>query len=65
MAIQKPTGRTPARKAPRPESEEQTLAERIAALGEGIPERERRRHPSDFSRNYHHYMHGHAKQDRD
>ncbi|MDE3097218.1 MAG: hypothetical protein KGK07_14615 [Chloroflexota bacterium] len=65
MALRKPTGREPARTLSRRRSGDQTLAERIAALGEGIPEDERRRHPSDFSRNYHHYMHGHAKQDRD
>ena len=44
---------------------ELTIFEKIAQLGESIPQEELDRHPPDFARNFHHYMHGHPKQDPD
>ena len=59
----KPAPRRPTAK--RKPKRELTIFEKIAKLGEGIPAEELDRHPPDFAKNFHHYMHGHPKQDPD
>lgn len=42
---------------------QETVWDRIAALGEAIPPDERARFPRDGARNLHHYLHGAPKQE--
>ncbi len=54
--------RAPAKRKP---PRELTIFEKIAERGKRIPQEELDRHPPDFAKNFHHYMHGHPKQDPD
>lgn len=66
MVTKRPTKAPPRRpSAKRKPRRELTIFEKIAKLGEDIPDEELAKHPPDFARNFHHYMHGHPKQDPD
>lgn len=52
--------RAPSKRKPK---RELTIFEKIVKLGESIPDEELANHPPDFASNYHHYMHGHPKQE--
>lgn len=51
--------------AKRKPKQELTIFEKIVERGKRIPPEELARHPPDFAMNFHHYMHGHPKQDPD
>ncbi len=59
MTIRKPTPRKPAlkRKAKLP-PEPESLFERLAKIGDAIPDEELAKHPSDGARNLEHYLYG-------
>ena len=65
--VTKRTPKPPARRATakRKPKRELTIFEKIAERGKHIPPEELALHPPDFAKNFHHYMHGHPKQDPD